>query len=147
MRKILLIVLIAISGNLLAQNLPEDLINDFFTTYEKDAGKAIRNLYKTNVWTERIKDDIENVVNTVNGFTKDYMGEYYGYELITTKKFSESFELYSYLVKYDRQPVRFIFKFYKPNDKWVLYAYSLDDNIDDEIEQAAKLYYLDLEKE
>ena len=147
MRKILLIVLIATSGNLLAQNSPEDLINDFFTTYEKDAGKAIRNLYKTNVWTERIKDDIENVVNTVNGFTKDYMGEYYGYELITTKKFSESFELYSYLVKYDRQPIRFIFKFYKPNDKWVLYAYALDDGIDDEIEQAAKLYYLDLEKE
>lgn len=147
MRKILIILLIAISGNLLAQNSPKDLINDFFTTYKKDAGKAIRNLYKTNVWTERIKDDIENVVITVNGFTKDYMGEYYGYELITTKKFSESFELYSYLVKYDRQPIRFIFKFYKPNDKWVLYSYSLDDKIDDEIEQAAKLYYLDLEKE
>ena len=145
MKNFLLIVLIVISGNLLAQTSPKDLINDFFTTYEKDAGKAVRYLYKKNVWTERIKDDIENIVNTVNGFTKDYMGEYYGYELITTKKFSESFELYSYLVKYDRQPIRFIFKFYKPNDKWVLYSYALDYNIDEEIEQAAKLYYLDLE--
>jgi hypothetical protein len=55
--------------------------------------------------------------------------------------------LYSYLVKYDRQPLRFIFKFYKPNDKWVLYSYALDDSLDDEIQEAAKLYYLNLDKE
>ncbi len=147
MKNLLLVLLIIISGSLFAQNSPKELINDFFRTYEKDPGKAVRNLYKTNVWTERIQDDVEKVVNTVNGFTIDYMGKYYGYEIITTKKFSESFELYSYLVKYDRQPIRFIFKFYKPNNKWVLFSYSLDDNIGNEIEQAAKLYYLDLEKD
>lgn len=75
------------------------------------------------------------------------MGKYHGQELITTKKFSESFILYSYLEKYDRQPIRFIFKFYKPDDKWVLYSYALDDGLDDEIQEAAKLYYLNLDKE
>jgi hypothetical protein len=145
MKKLVIILLFSTSGILFGQSSPQDLINNFFATYEKDAGKAIKELYATNKWTERIMDDIEKVVNTVNGFTVDYIGEYYGYEIITTKKFSESFELHSYLVKYDRQPIRFIFKFYKPNDKWVLYAYALDDNIDEEIEQAAKLYYLDLE--
>jgi hypothetical protein len=74
------------------------------------------------------------------------MGKYYGNEIIITKKFSESFILYSYLVKYDRQPMRFIFKFYKPNDKWVLYSYALDDNLDNEIQEAAKLYNLNLEE-
>ena len=122
------------------------MINDFFTTYEQDAGQAVKNLYATNIWTERIKDDIDKIVGTVNGFTESYMGKYYGYEIITSKKFSESFELYSYLVKYDRQPIRFIFKFYKPNDKWVLYAFAFNDSLDDEIEEAAKLYYLDLDK-
>lgn len=146
MKKILIVLLISTSGTLFAQSNPQDLIDDFFVTYEKDAGKAVEDLYATNIWTERIKDDIENIVNTVNGFTIDYMGEYYGYEMITTKKFSESFELHSYLVKYARQPIRFIFKFYKPDDKWVLYAYAIDDDMDAEIEQAAKLYYLDLEK-
>lgn len=145
MKKLLIVLLISTSGTLFAQSNPQDLIDNFFTTYKKDAGKAVKELYATNKWTERIQDDIEKVVNTVNGFTTDYMGNYYGYEIITTKKFSESFELHSYLIKYDRQPLRFIFKFYKPNDKWVLYAYSLDDDIDDEIEQAAKLYNLDLE--
>ena len=147
MKKLLFVLLISISGNLFAQSSPQDMINDFFATYEKNAGKAVKELYATNKWTERIKDDIDKIIGTVNGFTESYMGKYYGYEIITTKKFSESFELYSYLVKYDRQPIRFIFKFYKPNDKWVLYAYSLDDSLDDEIQEAAKLYYLKLDKE
>ncbi|WP_298778131.1 hypothetical protein [uncultured Polaribacter sp.] len=146
MKKILFVLFISISGNVLAQSSPQDLINTFFTTYEKDAGKAVKELYATNKWTERIKDDIDKIVGTVNGFTESYMGKYYGYEIITKKKFSESFELYSYMIKYDRQPIRFIFKFYKPNDKWVLYSYAFDDSLDSEIQEAAKLYYLKLDE-
>lgn len=145
MKKLLVILLIFSAGNLFAQSTPQDLLDKFFITYEKDAGKAIRDLYATNKWTERIKDDIDRIVQTLDGFTESYMGKYYGYEIITTKQFSESFTLYSYLVKYDRQPIRFIFKFYKPNDQWVLYSYALDDDLDDEIQEAAKLYYLDLD--
>jgi hypothetical protein len=147
MKKLLIVLLISASGTLFAQSSPQDLIDTFFATYEKDAGKAVKELYATNKWTERIKDDIDKVIGTVNGFTESYMGKYYGYEIITKKKFAESFELYSYLIKYDRQPIRFIFKFYKPNDKWVLYSYALDDSLDDEIQEAAKLYYLELDKE
>ncbi len=147
MKKLLIVLLISISGNLFAQSSPQDMINVFFATYEKDAGKAVKELYATNKWTERIKGEIDKIIGTVNGFTENIMGKYYGYEIITTKKFSKSFELYSYLVKYDRQPIRFIFKFYKPNKKWVLYSYSLDDNLDVEIQEAAKLYYLKLDKE
>ncbi|WP_282111569.1 hypothetical protein [Maribacter stanieri] len=147
MRKLLIVLMISISGSVFAQSTPQDLIDTFFATYEKDAGKAVKELYATNKWTERIKDDIDKVIGTVNGFTESYMGEYHGYEIITTKKFAESFELYSYLIKYDRQPIRFIFKFYKPNDEWVLYSYALDDSLDDEIQEAAKLYYLELDKE
>lgn len=146
MKRLLLILLISISGNISAQSEPQNLINSFFKTYEKDAGKAVKDLYATNKWTERIKDDIDKIVGTVNSFTENYMGKYYGSEIITTKKFSESFILYSYLVKYDRQPMRFIFKFYKPNDKWVLYSYALDDNLDNEIQEAAKLYNLNLDE-
>ncbi|NCP91188.1 MAG: hypothetical protein GW827_13330 [Flavobacteriales bacterium] len=147
MKRILIVLMILASGNLIAQSGPQELINSFFGTYEKDPGKAVKDLYATNIWNERIKDDIDKIIGTVNGFTESYMGKYYGQELITTKKFSESFVLYSYLVKYDRQPIRFIFKFYKPDDKWVLYSYALDDSLDDEIQEAAKLYYLDLDKE
>jgi hypothetical protein len=146
MKKIIFVLLIIISGNIYSQKKPIDLINDFFNTYEKDAGKAVKDLYATNPWTERKKDDIEQIISTVNGLNENYIGKYYGFEIITTKKFSDSFILYSYLVKYERQPLRFTFKFYKPNNKWVLFSYALDDNLDDEIEEAAKLYNLDLDK-
>ncbi|KJD33159.1 hypothetical protein PK35_08360 [Tamlana nanhaiensis] len=147
MRNTFILFFILLSMNLFAQSNPQGLIDTFFNTYKVDAGKAVKELYGTNKWTERVKDDIDKVVGTVNGFTESYMGKYYGQELITIKKFSESFVLYSYLVKYDRQPIRFIFKFYKPNDKWVLYSYALDDSLDDEIQEAAKLYYLNLDKD
>ncbi len=147
MKIVFFILMFSATGILFAQSSPQSLINDFFETYEKDAGKAVKDLYSTNIWTERIKDDIDKIIGTVNGFTESYMGKYYGYELITSKKFAESFILYSYLVKYDRQPLRFIFKFYKPNDKWVLYSYALDDSLDDEIQEAAKLYYLNLDED
>lgn len=146
MKRLLFILLISTSGHIFAQSDPQNLLDIFFKTYEKDAGKAVKDLYSTNIWTDRIKDDIDKIVGTVNGFTESYMGKYNGYEIITTKKFSESFILYSYIVKYDRQPIRFIFKFYKPSNKWILYSYAIDDSFDDEIQEAAKLFYLNLDK-
>jgi hypothetical protein len=147
MKKLILLGLVFLTMNGFAQQVPQQIIDNFFLAYKKDAGKAVKELYKTNVWTERIKDDIENVANKLNGFTLDYVGKYHGYELITTKKFSESFELYSYLIKYDRQPIRFTFKFYRPNDTWVLYSFQFDDSFSQEMEEAAKLFYLNLNKQ
>lgn len=146
MKNIILLILVTITTNLFAQKSPENLINDFFVTYEKDAGKAVKELYATNPWTERKKDDIEQIISTVNGLNENYIGKYYGFEFITKKKFSDSFVLYSYLIKYERQPLRFTFKFYKPNDKWVLFSYAFDDSLDTEIEEAAKLHNLELGK-
>ncbi len=126
------------------QTSPEDLIKNFFNTYSKNSGKAIEDLYSTNPWSVRIKDGIEGIKKEVNSYTPEYVGKYYGYELIAKKQLSESFVLYSYLVKYDRQPMRFIFKFYKPDAKWTLYSFKIDSNLDAELEEAAKLYFLNL---
>lgn len=146
MKNLMIILFLFIASISFGQDSPQILIDSFFETYKTDASKAVKDLYKTSKWFDRIQDDIESIANTLNGFNVDYMGEYYGYELITKKGFSESFKLYSYLIKYDRQPIRFTFKFYKPNDKWILYSFKYDDGIDDEIEESAKLYYLDMTK-
>ena len=143
---ILLCLLATVCFTTNAQTTPETIIKKFFAEYEKNAGKALDELYATNPWTSRIKDGIENLKKEVNGYTVDYVGKYYGYEPIVKKQFSESFVLCSYLVRYDRQPMRFIFEFYKPDNKWHLFYFKIDNEFDDEIEQAAKLYYLDLEK-
>jgi hypothetical protein len=129
-----------------AQTKPDDILKSFFTEYNISPATAVENIYSTNIWTSRIRDGIDQIKNEVNKYTIDYVGKYYGYELITKKPLSESFVLYSYMIKYDRQPMRFIFKFYKPNDKWVLYSFKIDSNLDDELEESAKLVYLSLDK-
>ena len=146
MKKTIFTALVFLTLNTFAQQGSEDIINTFFKEYTKNPSKAVENIYATNPWTARIKDGIETMKNEVNKFTMDYVGSYYGYELITKKQLSESFVLYSYMVKYDRQPIRFLFTVYKANDKWCLYSFKIDSELDDELEQAAKIYYLDLNK-
>lgn len=143
---IFVVILVSIMTTSYGQNSPDEIIKKFFIEYSKNPSNAVEEIYGTNSWTGRIKDGIENMKKEVNSYTVDYVGKYYGNELITKKQFSESFMLYSYMLKYDRQPIRFIFELYKPNDKWTLFSLKIDANLDDEIEQSAKLYYLNLEK-
>jgi hypothetical protein len=146
MKKLILIAVMTIlSFAIFAQSNPEEIINAFFKEYPKNPGQAVEDIYATNPWASRIRDGVENMKNEVNKYNIDYIGKYYGYELITKKQLSESFVLYSYIVKYDRQPLRYIFKLYKPNDKWTLYSFKIDMDLDDELEQAAKLFYLNLD--
>jgi hypothetical protein len=128
------------------QSNPEDIIKTFFLEYSKNPSNAIDQIYSTNPWKSRIKDGIENMKKEVESYNLEYVGKYYGNELIVKKQFSESFILYSYMLKYERLPLRFIFEFYKPDKEWNLYSLKIDANLDDEIEQSARLYYLNLER-
>jgi hypothetical protein len=148
-KKIFIGLLIIISSGVMlnAQDSPEKIIEAFFSDYEKKgAGEAVDNLYATNPWTSRIQDAINNVKTQLERFNVDLVGDYYGYEKLTTKKLGDSYVLYSYFIKFDRQFLRLTFQFYKPKDEWRLASFQFDDTFDDEIEEAAKLYYLDLEE-
>ncbi|RTQ52560.1 hypothetical protein EJV47_05990 [Hymenobacter gummosus] len=124
-----------------AQDTPDSLIDKFFKEYSKSPVQAVENLYSTNPWVSRKKDAVENLKGEIGKLTPDYVGKFYGYEPIVTRKIANSFVLRSYLIKYDRQPLRFTFEFYKANDKWFLFSFKFDTKIDDEIEEAAKLNY------
>ena len=104
----------------------------------------IDNLYATNRWLNRASDATTNVKNKLSELTEDYVGKSHGYELIVKKELANSYVLVSYFVKYDRQPIRFTFQFYKPTNQWLIYKFTFDADIDDEIEIAAKLYYTEL---
>ena len=138
---ILSLVFIIISTSINAQS-PDELIKKFFNEYEeKGANNALDNLYATNKWMNRNQDAIQNLQSQLANL-QALIGEYYGYEFITKKSAGSSFVLYSYLAKYDRQPIRFTFKFYKPDDKWMIFSFAYDENIDDELVEAAKAYRL-----
>ena len=85
---------------------------------------------------KQINDDITAIKKNLK-VTIDQDGEYYGYELITEKNVGANFKLLSYMVKYDKQPVRFIFIYYKPKDAWKIYTFQFNTNVDDELTNAA----------
>tara|TARA_Y100000588_G_C13807440_1_gene733591 strand:- start:17 stop:478 length:462 start_codon:yes stop_codon:yes gene_type:complete len=129
------------------QTTPKEIVSNFFTEYQNDgASKALDNLYANNKWMNRATDSMTKLKQQLGTLNEDFVGAYYGYELIVEKKLSDSFILMSYLVKFDRQPIRFTFQFYKPNNEWRTHSFKYDGGIDDEIEESAKVYYLDLNK-
>lgn len=115
-------------------------IDVFFEKYKKNAtSDAIDFIFDStkDVSPEQLKE-LKEKLSSIN-LT---MGKFNGYEQITIQSTSPSFIYYSYLVKYDIKPVRFIFIFYKPDDQWKLYKFKYDDKIDTELEQSGEIYFL-----
>ena len=119
----------------------KEITDHFFEIYSKDPVKAIDYAFSTNKWFERKQDaiaELKNKFKTLN----DVCGDYYGYEEITEKTAGTSLKIISYLVKYDREPVRFVFLFYKAKDTWRVNNLSFDEDIDEDLKEAAKAYRL-----
>lgn len=141
MKQVLFIIVLFISLSVSAQSDPTEVVEQFFTEFkEKGATVAIDNLYKPNKWISKSADGIIQLKSQLEGLNEDFVGKYYGKELTLEKKLADSFILMSYLVKYDRQPIRFTFQFYKPKDIWMIHSFKFDGNLDSEIEEAARLY-------
>jgi hypothetical protein len=119
----------------------EKITETFFKTFKQNPTKAYEELFADNKWMKDKKSDIETVKIKMSDFLSG-LGGYYGFELITEKSAGESYILKSYLIKYERQPIRFTFLLYKPNDKWQIQNFTYDTNIEEELEEAAKAYRL-----
>lgn len=129
-----------------AQETPEEIVTSFFSTLQtENSDAALDQLYATNPWMSQNIESIRSLKEKMAGLTDDFVGPMHGYELIVEKSLTDRYRLLSYLARYDRQPIRFTFQFYRPNDTWKIYSFKYDGSLDDELEEAAKMYYLDLE--
>ena len=142
MRKtILLLSLTFFTSIAFGQNSTDELTSNFFKIYESNTDDAFDFIFGTNKWMGENKDGTEKVKFQLREYA-NLMGEYIGFEKLTEKSLGESLKVSVYLVKYDRQPLRFIFKYYKGKDKWMLYNLKFDENIDDELDEIMKYDYL-----
>jgi hypothetical protein len=142
MKRLLAISLILWSFNLQAQDVPQKFVDHFFALYEaKGANEAIDYVFSTNKWMNESKDQVENVKFKLGGTLK-LLGKYEGYDLIVKKSVGEHLLMYTFLVRYDRQPLRFTMIFYNPAKEWRLYNFSYDDSLDEELQEAGKAYRL-----
>lgn len=127
-----------IENNLYSQETEnqEKITLNFFKTFKTNPVKAYDDLFANSRWVQ--KSDIETIKIKLKDFLSD-LGEYNGYEQITTKRTGESYMLKSFLIRYDRQPIRFTFILYKPSADWKIQNFSYDTNLSEELEQAAKI--------
>lgn len=119
---------------------PEKMNEHFFSLYESKSPKdALDFIFSTNPWIEETQAQV--VANNLTGFTK-LLGSYQDRDAITKNSIGQNYLLYTFLVKYDRQPMRFTFIYYKPKDKWQLQEFKYDDNFQSEIMEASSTYRL-----
>ena len=122
-----------------AQNSTRDITDKFFSLYADDPGNAIEYGFSTNKWVmEKNMAAVENVrLKLLNLIT--LIGDYRGYEMINEEIIGESLKLQSYMMKYDRQPIRFTFIFYRPADSWVVQNFQYDAKLTDELEELGRI--------
>ncbi|MEP0262882.1 hypothetical protein [Dokdonia sp.] len=140
-KKITLLLLVSITIAFItkvnAQSSEKEITSEFFKVFQSEPMKAMDYAFSTNKWMQRNIDGIESLKTKFKDLLP-LIGDYYGYELITEKSIGKNLKLISYMLKYDRQPVRFTFVLYKPNEIWQVQNLNWDVNIDDELEESAK---------
>jgi len=117
----------------------QKIVDTFFQKYQSSPSESIDYIFSTNnSFTPNqlndLKDKLQATINTV--------GNYNEAELITIKKTSASLVFFSYLVKHDKQPLRFTLMFYKPKANWILYKFKFDDSVDAELEESGRIYFI-----
>ncbi len=128
MRYLIISIALLFSLQAMSQKTPEDILDPFFNTFDQNPDKAIQYIFTTNPYIEKNQDGIERIKERLNTSRK-LLGEYYGEELIKLESVGDSFVKYTYMLKYDRQPVKIEIVLYRPNEVWLLYTMQFDDKL------------------
>lgn len=116
----------------------QDEIDAFFGLFEQQKmNEAVDRIYSTNSYVSAIPDQVRNIKNQLTSLA-GLMGRYHGAVKIDEYMVKGRFVQVTYLVTYERQPLRFEFQFFKAGDNWKIYSFSFDDDIDEAIEAAAR---------
>ena len=113
---------------------PNKIVETFWTDYETiSAEETIDKLYQNSPWIKKAEDEITQLKSQFSDL-QNLLGKYYDKELLIKKEIGESYAIYIYMAKFDRQPMRFKFEFYKPDKEWNLHSFSYDFDLDDDFE-------------
>ncbi len=121
-----------------AQEKPEDITAHFFQLFqEQSSDAAVDYFFSTNKWLNNDKTSQDNIkLQLKKGIAM--LGQYYGYELIEKIVYTENYMMFNYMLRYDRQPIKFTFVLYKPNQTWQIQNLKLDEKLEDDIELKLK---------
>ncbi len=123
---------------------PNEQIKTFFELYKESPENAVRQLMTKNTVAKASEANLEKLLVEFRKIDPKIYGKFMGYELITEKNVSHTLVMNSYIIKHEFQPLRFTFTFYKADDEWKVYHFNFDAKFLEEMMEASKLYYQNL---
>ena len=142
MRKAIILFIISILvPELKAQtdtlNTPEKISEHFFMLFATDTDNAVDFLFSTNKWfntaTMPQLADIKGKIKKLY-----YLGNLKGFELASKKVLSPSLVLITYIVKYDRQPIKIEFYYYRPGTQWQIQTFRFEEDLKTDLQNATE---------
>lgn len=125
-----------------AQQSPEDICKAFFTKYKlQNSDSALSYLFKTNRFANSYLEQTDNLKLQLSHVASE-CGMYFSNELVTTKTAGKSVVMLTFVVIHEVQPLIFRFSFYKPQDIWQILDFKFTTKVEDELEEASRLYHL-----
>jgi hypothetical protein len=138
MKYIMIICVLFLSVSAFASDEYNEEIEKFFSLYEKgEISKSIDSIYSTNRWIDSSSDAAMNLKGQFSSMSQ-MVGDYLGKERIGVHSYGERLLMVTYLLLYERQPIRLEFMFYRPADSWIIYSFSFDDNTNEELKMSAR---------
>ncbi|WP_371187322.1 hypothetical protein [Thalassotalea maritima] len=116
----------------------QDEIDSFFELYQQDQiNEAIDFIYRSNQYITTTSEQVSNRKTQLSTL-KSLVGKIHHIDKIDTYKVGDNFVHITYLVIYDRQPIRYEFQFFKITDSWKIYSFAFDDHVTIEIAELAR---------
>jgi len=126
--KITLFILLTIfiRGIHAQSNEPEKIVKNFFDLYKQNRiEQALDYLFSSNPILYNKSESIKNLKNTFTNIEK-VLGGYKDYSISYNQEHFESLKIIITYVRYEKQPLRLLFVFYKPGDKRITYRFEID---------------------
>ncbi|MCS7205901.1 MAG: DUF3887 domain-containing protein [Leptospiraceae bacterium] len=107
------------------------IIQNFFSLYaERGSETALDYLFANNPVLYNKVESISSLKKTFLNIEK-VIGSFKSYEIIFHDNVQDTLQIYIVIVKYERQPLRYLFVFYKPEKKWITYRFEIDTKYPD----------------
>jgi hypothetical protein len=110
---------------------PEEMVKLFFEIFRsRGPAQAVDYIFSNNPYIYERQESVGALKEKIEKL-EEVLGKEHGEILIQDRQFAGTLRVISYLIKYDRQPLRFTFIFYRASNRWVTYQFNFDDPVDE----------------
>jgi len=129
--------LLCFTYSLSAQKASSDITDQFFEIFKGDPLQAIDYAFATNPYLESEKLAIETLKNKYKNAISQ-TGTYLGFEKIMEKDIVDRYKVCSFLLRYEKMPIRFTLIMYRAKDTWCVNQLYYDSSMQVELEASIK---------